>query len=123
MAFICGCHVWIQEVGGLKTVQVIAVVDLPGGRTVTLVGSRGAARDDFDAAARACLPDAGGTLDVSPLISHVLSLEAAPRVLDELGATGRIDGRPALRAVLDLRLDGDVTRAVAAGDELPAVHP
>ena len=98
-------------------------VPLPGGRTVTLTGSRGAGRDDFDAAARACLPDTGGTLDLAPLISHVVSLDAAPRVLAELGATGRIDGRPALRAVLDLRLDGDVTRAVPAGAELPAVHP
>jgi threonine dehydrogenase-like Zn-dependent dehydrogenase/predicted NBD/HSP70 family sugar kinase len=90
-------------------------VRLPDGRTVTLAGSRGATRDDFDAAA-------GAGLDLSPLVSHLVSIDAAPRVLAELSATGRIDGRPALRAVLDLRLDGDVARAVAPGDELPAVH-
>ncbi|WP_198348226.1 ROK family protein [Plantactinospora sp. KBS50] len=96
-------------------------LDLPGGRTCTLVGSRGADRDDFETAVRACVPESGGTLELAPLISHVLSLEAAPRVLAEIGATGRIDGRPALRAVIDLRLDGDVVRPVEPGAELPAV--
>ena len=42
-------------------------VALPGGRTGTLVGSRGASRDDFDEARWACLPDIGGTLDLARL--------------------------------------------------------
>jgi threonine dehydrogenase-like Zn-dependent dehydrogenase len=110
----------------IRSRGVRAPVGLPGGRTVTLVGSRGADRHDFDAALRACLPDPAATLrsdpplDLAPLISHVVSLDAAPRVLDELAATGRVDGVAALRVVIDLTLDGDVVRRTD-GTDLPTL--
>ncbi|MDG4765744.1 ROK family protein [Solwaraspora sp. WMMD406] len=94
-------------------------VRLPGGGEAVLVGSRGADRDDFQAAIQASFTDAGGTLDLAPLISHVVSLDAAPAVLDELTVTGRLGGEPALRVVVDLSERGHSVRRMTAGD-LPA---
>lgn len=87
-------------------------VGLRRGGGCTLTGSRGATTDDFALARDVCVSESGGTLDLSPLISHVVSLDAAPRVLAELAATRTVGGGAALRVVVDLRLAGDVVRAV-----------
>ncbi len=98
-------------------------VGLPDGRTATLVGSRGAAADDFRVARALCLGEEGspGPLDLAPLITHVISLESAPAVLNELMAGGRIAGEPVLRAVVDLSLAGPAIRATD-GTALPRLR-
>jgi threonine dehydrogenase-like Zn-dependent dehydrogenase len=93
-------------------------VPLPGGRTATVVGSRGAGAGDFEAARELCVN--GGGLPLASLISHVTSLDAAPAVLDELTSSGRVNGDPVLRVVVDLRLPGRVVRPVN-GVGLPSV--
>jgi threonine dehydrogenase-like Zn-dependent dehydrogenase len=91
-------------------------VSLPDGRTCTLVGSRGAAAEDYREAIAACVDSPG--LRLSSLVSHVVSLDAAPAVLGELAATGRVAGEPALRVLVDLSLAGRSVRAVD-GTDLP----
>lgn len=107
-------------------------VQLPDGRNCVLVGSRGASDEDFQTAVDLAAPDRAGierldgaaghagrpALDLAPLISHVVSLDAAPDVLAELAATGRVAGEPALRVVVDLALSGHVARRVG-GEGLP----
>ncbi|MEN3306982.1 MAG: hypothetical protein V7603_3184 [Micromonosporaceae bacterium] len=93
-------------------------VPLPGGRTCTLVGSRGAAAGDFRTALAAGTEGTG--LPLAALVSHVVSLDAAPAVLDELAGTGRVRGEPALRVVVDLSLSGPSVRAVN-GTDLPRI--
>lgn len=94
-------------------------VALPRGGSCTLVGSRGAGAQDFDLARQVCVPEYGGTLDLAPLVSHVVSLDAAPRVFDELAATGRVGREAALRVVVDLREPGDLVRRV--NGDLPSL--
>jgi threonine dehydrogenase-like Zn-dependent dehydrogenase/predicted NBD/HSP70 family sugar kinase len=84
-------------------------VALPGGRGARLVGSRGGTVDDFRRAVELCR----GGLDLAPLVTHVVSLEAAPAVLAELAATGQVAGEPALRVVVDMSLAGRSVRPVA----------
>jgi threonine dehydrogenase-like Zn-dependent dehydrogenase/predicted NBD/HSP70 family sugar kinase len=91
-------------------------VPLPDGRNCVLVGTRGASREDYEAARDLCAAPAG--LDLAPLISHVISLDAAPAVLDEMAATGAVRGGVALRVVVDLRLPGHSVRVVD-GVDLP----
>jgi threonine dehydrogenase-like Zn-dependent dehydrogenase len=100
----------------IRARQTRPPVRLADGRTVTLTGSRGADRADFEAARRACLPEFGGGLDLAPLVSHLVSLEATPRVMTELAATGRVEGELALRVVVDLREPGDMVRRAEAAD-------
>lgn len=78
-------------------------VTLPGGRTCTLVGSRGASAGDFQVAIST-------GLDLAPLISHAVSLEAAPAALASLAATGRVDGDVPLRVIIDMSLRGKEIR-------------
>lgn len=89
-------------------------VALPDGRTCTLVGSRGASADDFREAVALCSGAPG--LPLAALISHVISLDAAPAVLGELAATGRVAGDPALRVLVDLSLPGTSVRPVDGAD-------
>jgi len=91
-------------------------VALADGRTCTLVGSRGASAADFAEALDLCLRTPG--LPLAPLVSHVVSLDAVPAVLDELAATGRVAGDPPLRVVVDMSLAGRSVRAVD-GTHLP----
>jgi len=81
-------------------------VDLPGGRTCTLVGSRGAGADEFRSAREILSAKDPPEPPFASLISHVVSLDAAPAVLAELARTGCVHGDPALRVVVDLRLRG-----------------
>jgi len=94
-------------------------VSLPGGRTCALVGSRGSSGDDFQAAKDVLL---SGDLDsaMTALVTHVISLDAAPAVLSELAATGCVRGEPALRVVVDLRLTGHTVHPVN-GTPLPQI--
>jgi threonine dehydrogenase-like Zn-dependent dehydrogenase/predicted NBD/HSP70 family sugar kinase len=85
-------------------------VSLPDGRSCTLVGSRGAGAEDFQRAADACLTMDAEEPRLASLVSHVVSLDATPAVLAELAADGCVDGAPALRVVVDLRLRGQVVR-------------
>ncbi|MFY1583740.1 ROK family protein [Micromonospora sp. WMMD734] len=91
-------------------------VRLPGGRTSTLLGSRGASAEEYREALDLCAGPDG--LRLGPLVSHVVSLDAAPSVLDGLAATGRVNGDPTLRVVVDLTLPGRSVRAVD-GTALP----
>lgn len=88
---------------------------LPGGGSCTLVGSRGATRADFDTARDLCTATRSPLL-LSGLVSQVVSLPAAPAVLQELLTRGSAGGRPALRVVLDFRLVGTVVRQVGPAD-------
>ncbi|MEJ3744881.1 ROK family protein [Actinomycetes bacterium KLBMP 9797] len=91
-------------------------VRLPGGRAGTLLGSRGASADEYREALALCTGPRG--LRLAPLVSHLVSLDAAPAVLADLAATGRVHGEPALRVVVDLTLPGRSVRAVD-GTALP----
>jgi threonine dehydrogenase-like Zn-dependent dehydrogenase len=91
-------------------------VPLPGGGRCRLVGSRGASGQECREARDLCVDPAG--LDLAPLVSHIVSMEAAPTVLDELATDGRVGGEPALRVVVDLGLTGHVVRPVD-GTDLP----
>ncbi|MFI9644286.1 ROK family protein [Micromonospora sp. NPDC051925] len=91
-------------------------VRLPAGRTGTLLGSRGASADEYQEALDLCAGPAG--LRLGPLVSHVVSLDAAPAVLAGLASTGRVNGDPTLRVVVDLTLPGRSVRAVD-GSALP----
>lgn len=94
-------------------------VDLGGGRGCTLVGSSGAAREDFRRARDLCV-SGRDRLNLAPLVSHVVSLDAAPGVLGQLMSDGLLDGSPALRVIIDFGLTGEVVRAVDDGD-LPRI--
>lgn len=93
-------------------------VSLRDGRGATLVGSRGASADDYREALALCTGPSG--LSLAPLVSHIASLDATPDVLDELATSGRVNGDPALRVVVDLSLAGRTVRAVDGGD-LPRI--
>ena len=93
-------------------------VKLDDGRVCTLVGSSGSSAEDFRVARELCVGD--DRLDLASLISHVVSLDATPRVLDELMSTGRVGDQPALRVIIDFGLRGDVVRQVDGG-ELPRI--
>ncbi|MCO5998095.1 ROK family protein [Actinoallomurus rhizosphaericola] len=92
---------------------------LGGGRECTLVGSSGADREDYQRARDLCVAGED-RLDLAPLISHVVSLDATPEVLRQLMSDGRLGGRPALRVIIDFSLTGDVVRAVD-GRDLPRI--
>ncbi|TDC86144.1 ROK family protein [Micromonospora sp. KC606] len=94
-------------------------VRLPDGRAGILLGSRGASADEYREALDLCAGPHG--LRLGPLVSHVVSLDAAPAVLDDLAATGRVNGDPALRVVVDLTLPGRLVRAVD-GTALPQLR-
>jgi threonine dehydrogenase-like Zn-dependent dehydrogenase/predicted NBD/HSP70 family sugar kinase len=83
-------------------------VALPGGRACLLVGSRGASAADFGTAISA-------GIDLAPLVSHTVSLEAAPGVLASLTETGRVDGELPLRVVIDMSLAGKQIHRTATG--------
>ncbi|MFY1701882.1 ROK family protein [Micromonospora sp. WMMA1923] len=85
-------------------------VRLPDGGSGVLLGSRGASAEEYREALELCAGPDG--LRLGPLISHVVSLDAVPAVLDDLAATGRVGGEPTLRVVVDLRLPGHAVHAV-----------
>jgi threonine dehydrogenase-like Zn-dependent dehydrogenase/predicted NBD/HSP70 family sugar kinase len=98
-------------------------VDLPGGRSCTLIGSRGAGAGEFRAACDLLGAPVPGQPRFGTLISHIVSLDAAPAVLDELAATGCVDGDPALRVVVDLELRGRRIRRVQPAELAGAGAP
>lgn len=93
-------------------------VKLKAGGTCALTGSRGALREDFERAQDLCAGSPESQLALSPLITHIVSLDALPRVLSELASLGTINGEYALRAVVDLSLPGSVVRQTNS-DRLP----
>ncbi|GAA3755347.1 hypothetical protein GCM10022225_45130 [Plantactinospora mayteni] len=90
------------------------VVRNPTGGRCTVVGSRGGRPGDFAAAHELLTggdtPDAPATptLDLAPLVSHLVSLPALPGVATELLDHGTVAGCSPLRVVVDFRLDGTV---------------
>ncbi|MBE1485347.1 ROK family protein [Plantactinospora soyae] len=113
--------------GPLRASAGFRVVDNPAGGRCTVVGTRGGRGIDF-AAARDLLTggdsdegtpaEDGGSgiritagpapLDLTPLVSHLVSLPALPAVATELLDHGTVAGTSALRVVVDFRLDGTV---------------
>jgi hypothetical protein len=77
-----------------------------------VVGTRGGYGPDLAAARDLAVR---GAIDLSPLVSHVVSLEAAPSVLDELCNSQTVSGVRALRVVIDLALSGTVALRVDQG--------
>ena len=96
-------------------------VSLPGGRSCTLVGSRGAEAEDFQAARDTFGTAEPGGPALTSLISHVVSLDAAPAVMAELAAGGWLAGEPAMRVAIDLRLRGQVIRRIDQAEQLPRI--
>jgi threonine dehydrogenase-like Zn-dependent dehydrogenase/predicted NBD/HSP70 family sugar kinase len=95
----------VIAVGPLRSAAVPRWVDNPAGGRTVLLGNRGGLREHLVDAAGLI---AGDALD--SLVSHIVSVEAAPRVAAELARRGTVDGRPALRVVIDLSLAGTVVR-------------
>jgi len=91
-------------------------VDLPGGRSCTLTGSRGTGADEFRTACELLSEGVPGEPRFGTLISHIVSLDAAPAVLDELSVTGCVDGHPALRVIVDLTLRDRSIRRIQPAD-------
>jgi threonine dehydrogenase-like Zn-dependent dehydrogenase len=93
--------------GPLRAAAGTEAVTTPVGRKALLMGSRGGRHSDFLAALRLAGSPEGG-LALHKLVSHVISLSALPAVAAELADEATVDGEPALRVVVDLRLDGIV---------------
>ncbi|MEH1123212.1 ROK family protein [Micromonospora sp. CPCC 206061] len=106
-------------VGSLRASAGSEIVTTPAGRKALVTGSRGGRRADFLAAAALCDLEKPHRLRLDQLVSHVVSLPALPGVAAELAGTGTVRGTPALRVVVDLRLDGEVVRP--ATGTLPAI--
>ena len=85
-------------------------VRLKDGGNCALTGSRGSLREDFEKARDLCVGPGNDQLSLAPLITHIVSLDALPGVLDEMAKAGTVNGDYALRAVVDLSLPGSVVR-------------
>ena len=95
-------------VGPLRSAAVPRWVGNPAGGRAVLLGNRGGLREHLVAAAELIAGD--GLDSLGCLVTHVVSLRAAPRVAAELASHGTVGGRPALRVVIDLSLPGTVVR-------------
>ncbi len=100
----------VVAVHPLRSAAAHRWVDNPAGGRVVLLGNRGGLRDDLLAAAELFGSDAGRELGLHRLVTHIVPLRAAPRVVAELARHGTVDGRPALRAVIDPWLPGTAVR-------------
>jgi threonine dehydrogenase-like Zn-dependent dehydrogenase len=96
----------VLDAGTVRTHAERRSVVTPRGLHAMVCGSRGATRRDLEEA-RALICRVHPALDLAPLISHLISLEALPGVLGELAERGTVDGQPARRVVVDLRRAGD----------------
>ena len=94
-------------------------VETPRRAKITLVGTRGSIRRDYEAARDLVQ---SGQLSLDPLITHHISLGALPNVLGELARQGTVHQTLAGRVVVDMDLAGDVVhnltekRTYAHGD-------
>jgi threonine dehydrogenase-like Zn-dependent dehydrogenase/predicted NBD/HSP70 family sugar kinase len=93
---------------GAESRRVVA----PSGAHTTVHGSRGAARRDLEQARDlVCRP--APALDLAPLVSHLISLDALPEVIGELAERGTVGGEFARRVVIDPRRPGRlITRSL-----------
>ncbi|MEJ3745889.1 ROK family protein [Actinomycetes bacterium KLBMP 9797] len=101
----------VIAVGPLRSAAAHQWADNPAGGRVVLLGNRGGLREDMLAAAELCRGAAARELRLDRLVTHIVSLPAAPAVVAELAVHGTVNGQPALRAVIDARLPGMVVRA------------
>jgi len=83
----------LREGGLSQTVRA------PGGRRITFVGSRGSRPGDYEEARDLC---AEGKIDLSALVTTVISLAELPSAVGELARTGRLRGELAMRVVVDM---------------------
>ncbi|GIG89822.1 ROK family protein [Plantactinospora endophytica] len=119
----------VLDPGPLRAQCASRVVDNPAGGRCTVVGTRGGRAGDFAAArelltaspaaatlGRGGTPDAptSPALDLTPLVSHLVSLPALPEVATEILDHGTVSGCSPLRVVVDFRLDGTVVSPVPA---------
>ncbi|GLH95281.1 ROK family protein [Phytohabitans aurantiacus] len=100
----------VVPVGPLRSAAAHQWVDNPAGGRAVVLGNRGGLREDMLAAAELCRGDAGRELGLDRLVTHIVSLLAAPDVAAELAQYGTVNGQPALRAVIDTGLPGTVVR-------------
>lgn len=94
------------DAGALRSTAGHAQFISPCQRPVVLCGTRGGQHDDF-AAARDAAAAPRPPLDLTALISHVVSLDALPTVVAELASHGTVGGTRAWRVVIDLRRQGE----------------
>ncbi|MBF9129660.1 ROK family protein [Plantactinospora sp. S1510] len=99
----------VIAVGPLRSAAAHQWVDNPAGGKVVVLGNRGGRREHLLAAVE-LFRGAGSELGLDRLVTHIVSLPAAPRVAAELARHGTVDGRPALRVVIDPWLPGTVVR-------------
>lgn len=98
--------------GAIAVAPVRAGAETPRtARGVQLVGSRGSVKSDYELAVALA---ASGRLDVSRLVTHHISLDALPRVIDELARSGTVAGGAAMRVIIDMALRGDVVQRIGA---------
>lgn len=76
-----------------------------GDKNVTFAGSRGAQQAHFQKAARLA---ARGDIELRRFVTHVISLEALPEVIEQLSRTRKVAGTECIRAVVDMNLTGKV---------------
>jgi hypothetical protein len=74
----------------------------PSGHPVVVCGTRGGQHRDFLDARQLCTGPQP-SLDMSCLVSHVISLSTLTGVAAELATSGTVGGTRALRTVIDLR--------------------
>jgi threonine dehydrogenase-like Zn-dependent dehydrogenase/predicted NBD/HSP70 family sugar kinase len=75
------------------------------GKRTTLVGTRGCSAEHMAEAVKLAT---SRQIDLRRLITHVVSLDSVPQVMEELAAGHPIAGRDCIRAVIDMTLDGEV---------------
>lgn len=95
----------LREAGARRT------IDAGDGRRIDLVGSRGSQARDLRVALGLC---AAGELELDRFITHRISLGALPSAIEELVRDGRIAGRLAVRAVVDMSLPGKEIKHLAS---------
>ncbi|MEI2579657.1 ROK family protein [Scytonema sp. PRP1] len=74
-------------------------------RQLTFVGSRGSEHEDYTLARDLVT---SGQIDLSQLVTQIISFPALPRVLSEMSDRGTVEGKFAMRVVVDMALFGDV---------------
>jgi threonine dehydrogenase-like Zn-dependent dehydrogenase len=98
------------DVSAVRSAARPQEVIAPTGRRATLTGSRGGRAGDFRTAVTLCEERGPSAMALDRLITHTVSLEAVPEAAAELLATRTLRGTPALRAVIDFALLGNVVR-------------
>lgn len=86
------------------------------GKTVDLTGHRGFQYEDFVTAARLIRAD---SLYFGRVISHIISLDSLPEIIQTLARGGNILGAPAKRVIVDMDA---LERVVEFADYLPLRH-